>query len=261
MKLSIIVPVYNEESTIGEVIDRVLDVPFEKELIIVDDGSRDQTNTIVMRAHRENLDEIKIYTSPTNFGKGAAIRIGLQFVTGDVVIIQDADLELDPKEYLNLVGPIIQGRADVVYGSRFLKRNSNVPVKSRVFNWCLSRFTSVLYGINLTDEATAYKVFRANLVKQLPLRCVGFEFCPEVTAKILRLGYSIMEVPVDYNPRTILAGKKLNSLKDGTKAVLTLLRYRFWDASDIKRCTPTEESLNQAQQAPIIEIVTDKDNP
>lgn len=228
MKLSIIMPVYNEESTVEEVVDRVLDVPFEKELIIVDDGSRDQTKTIVERISRKNLDEIKVFLSPTNFGKGAAIRIGLEFVTGDIVVIQDADLELDPKEYEKLIEPIQSGQTSVVYGSRFLKPNPNVPLKSRMMNWCLARVTNLLYGTRLTDEATAYKVFRADVIRSIPLRCVGFEFCPEVTAKLSRVGHRIIEVPVDFNPRTASSGKKLKPLRDGFLAVVTLFRYRFW---------------------------------
>jgi glycosyltransferase involved in cell wall biosynthesis len=228
MKLSVIIPVYNEESTIGELIDRVLKVPFEKELIIVDDGSRDQTRTIVERSHVENMDEIKVFVTPTNFGKGAAIRIGLQFVTGDVVIIQDADLELDPAEYVNLVRPIQEGKADVVYGSRFLKPNPRISWKTRTVNKALATFTNVLFGIRITDESTCYKVFRADLIKEIPLKCVGFEFCPEVTAKLARSGHRIVEVPIGYHPRNASEGKKLRFFRHGSQAVMTLMRYRFW---------------------------------
>ncbi|MGI8906734.1 MAG: glycosyltransferase family 2 protein [Candidatus Sumerlaeaceae bacterium] len=227
MKLSVIIPVYNEESTIGEVIERVLKVPFEKEVIIVDDGSRDQTRTIVERSHLENMDEVKVFVTPTNFGKGAAIRIGLQFVTGDVVIIQDADLELDPAEYVNLVKPIQEGKADVVYGSRFLLPNAILGWKTRLVNRALATFTNLLYGLNITDESTCYKVFRTELIKSIPLSCVGFEFCPEVTAKIARLGHRIMEVPIGYHPRNVAQGKKLRLIRHGSQAIMTLLRYRF----------------------------------
>lgn len=228
MKLSIIIPVYNEESTIGEVIERVLDVPFDKEVIVVDDGSRDQTSDIVQRIHRENLDVIKVFSSPVNFGKGAAIRIGLQFVTGDIVIIQDADLELDPVEYVNLVEPIKSGQTRIVFGSRFLRSNPKVPRLTTVLNRSLALFTSALYGIRITDESTAYKVFSTEVIRSIPLECVGFEFCPEIVAKATRMGYRIIEVPVDYHPRTKAQGKKLRLLKHGIEAILTLLKYRFW---------------------------------
>lgn len=228
MKLSVIVPVYNEESTIGEVVERVLQVPFDKEVIIVDDGSVDQTGPIVERMRQANLDVVRVYSSPVNFGKGAAIRIGLRFATGDVVIIQDADLELDPKEYEKLIEPIAAGKTNVVYGSRFLKRNSNIPFKTWLVNRALALTANVLYNTRITDEATAYKVFRIETVRQIPLGCIGFEFCPEITAKLTRMGEQILEVPVDYNPRTNQQGKKLRMIRDGTRAVLTLFRYRFW---------------------------------
>ncbi len=170
MKLSIIIPVYNEESTIEEVVERVLQVPFEKEVIIVDDGSRDQTSTIVERKQAENLDQVKVFISPANFGKGAAIRIGLQFVTGDIVIIQDADLELDPKEYEHLIQPIVEGRTNVVFGSRFLRRNPKIPFRTWFVNRCLAAFTNLLYGAGITDESTCYKVFRTDVIKSITLR-------------------------------------------------------------------------------------------
>jgi len=244
MKLSIIVPVYNEESTIAEVIDRVLQVPFDKEVIIVDDGSYDQTGPIVERMRQANLDLVKVYSSPVNFGKGAAIRIGLSFATGDVVIIQDADLELDPKEYQKLVEPIADGKTNVVYGSRFLKRSPNIPFKTWLVNRALATTASMLYQIRLTDEATAYKVFRMETLRRIPLTCVGFEFCPEVTAKLTRMGEKIIEVPVDFNPRTKQQGKKLRLLRDGTKAVLTLLKYRFWSPTSCKPAAAAEGKVS-----------------
>lgn len=234
MKLSVIIPVYNEESTIGEVIERVLDVSFEKEIIVVDDGSRDSTSNIVERIQGENVDVVKVYTSPVNFGKGAAIRIGLQFVTGDIVIIQDADLELDPQEYENLLKPIERGEADVVYGSRFLRPTPGISRKTRIVNWGLAKLANLLYGTHLTDEGTAYKVFKASVIRNVPLQCIRFEFCPEVTAKISRMGYCIYEVPVEYRPRSKSTGKKLRYLRDGTHAVLTLLRFRMWQPPNVR---------------------------
>lgn len=245
MKLSVIIPVFNEEVTIEEVIERVLQVPFDKEVIIVDDGSRDQTSLIVQRVHQENLDIVKVFTSPINFGKGAAIRIGLQFITGDIVIIQDADLELDPKEYVNLVTPIMEGKASVVYGSRFLRKNAYISLKTRLANRALATLANMLYGTRLTDEGTAYKVFRADIIKSIPLSCLRFEFCPEVTAKLSLLGHKIHEVPVDFNPRTKIAGKKLNYLKDGTQAVATLFKYRFW--RNVKRSVEKAPDVQELQ--------------
>lgn len=225
MKLSVIIPVYNEEATIDEVIDKVrqVDLPTEKEIIVVDDGSTDSTAQILAR--RQN-DVTFIHFSRVNFGKGAAIRVGLTYVTGDVVIIQDGDLELDPEEYRLLLQPIIQGEANVVYGSRFLKHNPNIPRRTVWANKFLTRFTNLLYRANLTDMETAYKAFRSEIIKSLKLKCHRFEFEPEVTAKLLLNGHRIKEVPISYNPRTAEEGKKIN-WRDGVTAIKTLLKYRL----------------------------------
>jgi len=227
--LSIIIPVYNEESTIGQVIEEIGRVDLsniEKEIIVVDDGSTDRSPEIV-REHADRSGEIiNILVSPVNFGKGAAIRIGLKYATGDVILIQDADLELDPQEYHQLLQPIISGQANVVYGSRFKKQVKDLPLRSRIANWVLSRLANLLYGVHITDEATAYKVFDADLVKSLNLKCIGFEFCPEVTAKVARAGHTIYEVPISYRPRSVAEGKKVR-WTDGIIAVWTLLKYRF----------------------------------
>jgi len=227
--LSIIIPVYNEESTIGQVIEEIARVDLvniKKEIIIVDDGSTDRSPEIV-REHADRSGEIiKIFVSPVNFGKGAAIRIGLKYATGHVILIQDADLELDPQEYDQLLEPIVSGQAKVVYGSRFKKQVKGIPLRSRIANWVLSRLANILYGVHITDEATAYKVFDADLLKSVNLNCIGFEFCPEVTAKIARAGYSIYEVPISYRPRSVAEGKKVR-WTDGVIAVWTLLKYRF----------------------------------
>lgn len=226
MKLSVIIPVYNEESTVTEVIERVKALPYEKEIVVVDDGSTDATGTRLSHAGEHPV--VTVFTSPVNFGKGAAVRIGLAHVSGDIVVIQDADLELSPEEYPRLLDPILAGRTDVVYGSRFLRGRGRVPWRTFAANRLLAMWANLLYGSRLTDEATAYKVFRARVIKSLPLECVGFEFCPEVTAKLLRSGYAIEEVPIGYRPRLPAEGKKVSYLRDGLKALWTLLRLRFW---------------------------------
>ncbi len=225
MKLSVIIPVYNEEATIDEVIDKVrmVELPTEKEIIVVDDGSTDSTAQILGR--RQN-DVTFAHFSRVNFGKGAAIRVGLTYVTGDVVIIQDGDLELDPEEYKLLLRPIMDGQANVVYGSRFLKHNPNIPRRTVLANKFLTWFTNALYGASLTDMETAYKAFRSEIIKSLKLKCHRFEFEPEITAKLLLNGHQITEVPISYNPRTGEEGKKIN-WRDGLTAIKTLLKYRL----------------------------------
>lgn len=225
MKLSVIIPVYNEQPTIEQVVETVqrVDVGMEKEIIVVDDGSTDGTQEVLARI-ATGVKEV--YTCPVNLGKGAAVRIGLTRARGDFVIIQDADLELDPQEYPRLLLPILEGRADVVYGSRFLAANPSVPKMRRLANRLLTGLTNLLYGSHLTDMETAYKVFRRSIVQKIRLRCTGFEFEPEITAKLLRCGHTIIEVPVAYRPRREEEGKKIR-WQDGMIAVRCLLRYRF----------------------------------
>jgi hypothetical protein len=230
-KVSIIIPVYNEQSSIGEVIDRVCAVELgglEKEIIIADDGSLDDTPSIIAEKHKQHPCIAKVHTSLINLGKGAAIRLGLEFTRGDIILIQDADLELDPAEFPVLLAPILRGKADVVYGSRFRMRSSNIPLRTRLANRFLTLFTNLLYGSKLTDMATAYKVFRSDVIRGLELRSARFEFEPEVTAKLLMAGYKIVEVPISYNPRTVDEGKKVGWI-DGVEYIYTLLKYRFFD--------------------------------
>jgi len=224
-KLSVIIPVYNEESTVREVIERVKALALPKEIIVVDDGSTDGTQGILREEGEDDI--VRVYTSPTNFGKGAAIRIGLSFATGNVVLIQDADLELCPEEYPRLLEPILSGRTNVVYGSRFLHASRGIPWRTRVANRWLARWCNLLYRSRLTDVSTAYKVFRTEAIQRVTLRSVGFEFCAEVTALLLRGRERIEEVPVGYHPRTRAQGKKLNYLTDGARAAWCLLRLRF----------------------------------
>jgi len=222
MLLSIIIPVYNEKTTVEEVIDKVLGIklPCEKEIIVVDDGSNDGTAEVL------RLQETKItrlYSNPVNVGKGAAVRIGLSFAKGDIILLQDADLETDPNEYLQLLQPIFDGKTSVVYGSRFLKPNKKIASTRRFANFFLTSLTNLLHRSKLTDMETAYKVFTSDVAKKLKLRANKFEIEPEITAQICRLGYKIIEVPISYNPRTISEGKKIN-WKDGVKAIWTLIR-------------------------------------
>lgn len=227
VKLSVVIPVYNEAPYIEEVLHAVRNAHLPKgvstEIICVDDGSLDGTSEILDR----HADSIQVHHSVLNFGKGTAIRIGLSLATGDIIIIQDADLEYSPNDYWNLVRPIIAGEADVVYGSRFLGNVENMRFLNLLANRILTLTVRLLYGQKITDEATCYKIFRAEVLKSLSLRCRRFEFCPEVTAKLSKKGYRILEVPISYHGRTTNEGKKIR-WSDGVVAFWTLLRYRFF---------------------------------
>ncbi len=229
VKLSIIIPVYNEEQTISELVERVRAVDLgalEKEIIIANDGSSDRTREVINSSEWVRDPRIRIYDYPINVGKGAAVRLGLKFATGDIIIIQDADLELNPQEYGILLAPVLAGETDVVYGSRFLKPTHHIPLRTRVANWWLTWFTNILFSGRLTDMETAYKVFRREVIETIRLRCVGFDFEPELTAKLLRAGRRIVEVPITYSPRRSDEGKKIR-WTDGVDAVYVLLKCRF----------------------------------
>ncbi|MBU1147871.1 MAG: glycosyltransferase family 2 protein [Candidatus Omnitrophica bacterium] len=224
--ISVIIPAYNERDSIEEIISRVKEIGISKEIIIVDDGSTDGTRQVLEGMHDP---EIKVLFHEKNYGKGHAIRTAIKAVTKDIVIIQDADLEYSPRDYPALIKPIVSNKAEVVYGSRWLKKGLNkVPFNLfRFGRWLLTSLTNLLYGINITDEPCCYKVFKKEVIKSIPLECERFEFCPEITAKLARRGYKIYEVPVSYDPRGIEDGKKI-TYRDGLEAVATLLKYRFW---------------------------------
>jgi glycosyltransferase involved in cell wall biosynthesis len=228
VKLSIIIPVYNEEQTIAELVERVRAVDLgsiEKEIIIANDGSSDGTRQAIDSSHWIDDTRIRTYDNPINVGKGAAVRIGLKYATGDVILIQDADLELDPQEYGSLLAPILAGDSNIVYGSRFLSPTTRVSRRARLGNHALTWLTNRLFGARLTDMETAYKVFRREALDGVRLRCVGFDFEPELTAAFLMAGHRITEVPVRYNPRRVDEGKKIR-WTDGFDAVYALVKRR-----------------------------------
>ncbi len=228
LTLSVIIPVYNEQDTISEVVRKVESVDLggmEKEIVISDDGSTDTTLQIIERLC-QHIPGIIVHTSPTNLGKGAAVRLGLTYATGDIVIIQDADLELDPAEYQKILDPIVRGEENIVYGSRFLGHANRIPLRGRIANRFLTFLTNCLFGSRLTDMETAYKAFRRELITDIDLRCVRFDFEPEITAKFLLQGHTIHEVPISYNPRTQQEGKKISWI-DGVEAIYTLIHCRL----------------------------------
>jgi glycosyltransferase involved in cell wall biosynthesis len=228
MKLSIIIPCFNEEKTIETLLSKVLNLDLgsiKKEVIVVDDGSFDKTKEILEKF--KHYKEVKIIHHQKNLGKGEAIKTALNFVTGDYIIIQDADLEYEVKEIKEMVDFAIENKLNVLYGSRNLKKN---PRSSILFSWggkFLSFLTNLLYGSKLTDEATCYKLIKTEVIKKIPIESSRFGFCPEITAKLLRLGYKIEEIPISYYPRSIKEGKKIR-FSDGLEALWILLKYRFW---------------------------------
>lgn len=225
MKLSIIIPVYNEFKTISEIIKRVKETGLVDEILVVDDGSTDGSREIL--AKLDNLETVRVIYHEKNMGKGKAVRTGIENSRGDLLLIQDADLEYDPREYPVLLKPIDEGIADVVFGSRFLGAGRRpVLFWNMVANKILTLVTNILYNNILTDMETGYKLFRREIVQGMTLHARGFEFEPEFTAKILKRKVRIYEVPISFNPRDYSEGKKIK-MKDAFIAMWTLFKYRF----------------------------------
>lgn len=230
--LSVIIPAFNEVKTLEELVKRVIAAPYEKQIILVDDGSTDGTAELTKQLSGQ-YPGVQAISHVKNRGKGAAIRTGLELAQGEFCLIQDADLEYDPEEYANLLPPLIEGEAEVVYGSRYFHGDQG---PFRLFRYgvsLLNLVVRVLYGVRLTDEATCYKVFKTKTLRGLGLRCERFEFCPEVTAKLCRNHIPIREIPISYFPRTSNEGKKIRA-SDGWQAVKTLMYYRFFNDPTIR---------------------------
>jgi glycosyltransferase involved in cell wall biosynthesis len=225
MKVSVVMPVYNERATLRTMVERVLRVPMEIELLCVDDGSRDGSREILEELQRQH-GQIRVFLQPRNMGKGAALRRGIQEATGDFVLIQDADLEYDPAEYTQLLEPLLAEKADVVYGSRFLGSGPHRVLYfwHSVGNWLLTLLSNCLTNINLSDMETCYKVFRREVIQAIPIEEDRFGFEPEITVKVARRHLRIYEVGISYSGRTYDEGKKIG-WKDGVRALYCLFKY------------------------------------
>jgi glycosyltransferase involved in cell wall biosynthesis len=227
MKLSVIIPVYNEVESIETILKRVYDTKLTHEILVVDDGSKDGTRDKLKKL--DGKKGVRVILHEVNQGKGAAVRTGMAAAKGDTLLIQDADLEYDPRDYPELLKPILEGLADVVYGSRFLGRAHRVTMFwHMIANKSLTLMTNILYDTILTDMETGYKVFKREVIEGMVIRANSFNFEPEFTAKILKRKYRIFEVPITFNPRDYSQGKKIK-LHDAFEAIWALIKYRFVD--------------------------------
>lgn len=228
--VSFVIPAYNERGYIEQVLRALDKVPLpdgaRRELVVVDDGSTDGTADFVESL--QDIDSIVIHRMPQNSGKGSALRAGFAIARGDVIIVCDADMEYKPSDIPGVLGPLLSGQADIVYGSRFMGDIKGMKFANRLANRLLTSAVNMLFGARITDEATAYKAFNRSVLTSIDLKCTGFEFCPEVTAKTLKRGYKIIEVPIAYEARSIEEGKKIK-WQDGFIAIWTLVKYRFKD--------------------------------
>lgn len=232
MKVSIVIPCYNERGTIAAVLDRVMALPLDKEILVVDDGSKDGSSE-VLKGY-DGRPGLRVLTQVPNQGKGAALRRGFSEAKGEVVVVQDADLELDPEDLVRVTEPVTSGKAEVAYGTRFAAGAPKHLTLGYAANRFLTGLTNLLYGASITDMETCFKCFKAPVLKRFVIESDRFDFEPEITAKVLRLGYAIAEVPIVYRPRTHAQGKKIG-WKDGLKAISVLLRYRFMSMERLAR--------------------------
>jgi glycosyltransferase involved in cell wall biosynthesis len=254
--LSVIIPALNEAKTLAQVLDRVLALPLRPQVIAVSDGSTDGTNDIILRYERAR--GVTGVICPVNRGKGAAIQEGLKHATEPYTVIQDADLEYSPEQFELLLEPVRAGKAQVVYGSRNLrhpavKKNNFHYIRFWLGGKVVTLAGNFLFGTHLTDEATCYKLFPTDLLRRMSLSCRGFDFCPEVTAKALRLGYRIHEVPIEYNPRSLEEGKKIRAWH-GIEAILILAKYRFMPMQKLIAAPARCDVGAQAAQPPRVEV-------
>ena len=246
MRLSVVIPVFNEAKTVAALIEKVRAVALDKEIIVVNDGSSDGTRE-ALRRFESGVPGVTVHHSPVNLGKGASVRIGFSYASGEIVTIQDADLELDPNEYVRLIQPLVDGSADVVYGSRFLDSGKKGTLTFYLANRGLASLTNALYRAHLTDIETCYKVLRRDVLDQLTLRASRFEIEPELTAQILKRGFRLIELPIGYNPRSRAEGKKI-SWRDGVRAIFCIVVYSpIGERLPVRRLDPVIRWLTRAR--------------